>query len=297
MMYNTETLIDSGGNFAKDNVDDNGPNCDGYTVQNTCRSFLDGPPRVRPTSPPTVSMSPTAAADKRVRFYAMGDTPYNAGEHLLLVDQVLRLSKDEAEFVVHVGDMQRRYGYCGNATYEIVRNTLQGGKLPTFITPGDNDWYDCSDYAEALERFNFYFGDLDQTWPHNFAVQYQAARRENFLFLHKEVMFASLHVARASHFKGYEELNARTNDNLAWLRHAIRSHTSVCMVLFCHAFPLLPHYETFYNGLVALANEYNKPILYIQGDYHVWHVDRPFTEAQNIQRIVVNNGGDENPVW
>ena len=82
--------------------------------------------------------------DSRVTFYAMGDVPYVAAEDVMLPQQIAELPQD-AEFVVHVGDIKGEGSPCNEAVYMKVANMLSRTVPPVFIIPGDNEWNDCVD--------------------------------------------------------------------------------------------------------------------------------------------------------
>ena len=48
------------------------------------------------------------------------------------------------------------------------------------------------------------------------------------------------------------------------------------------------HYQYFSEKFVSLADQFKKPILYMQGNHHCWTNDNPYKKAPNIQRIVVD---------
>ncbi len=64
-------------------------------------------------------------------------------------------------------------------------------------------------------------------------------------------------------------------------------------MIFAHAAPgYASEYQVFEDGLIAEAQEFGKPMLYLQGDTHVWLADNPYPEAPNLTRVIVDRTGD-----
>jgi hypothetical protein len=72
-----------------------------------------------------------------VSFYAMGDAPYGFHESTRLFPrQIANMDPDEAEFAIHLGDMQDRTAHCRQQDYHDMRQVLERSQLPMFIIPG-----------------------------------------------------------------------------------------------------------------------------------------------------------------
>jgi len=105
----------------------------------------------------------------RVVFYAMGDVPYAPGEDELLPRQIEEIPKDAA-FVVHVGDIKTGSMPCDEVVYNKVFAMLAQAESPVFIIPGDNEWNDCGDPAQAWQYWKKYFMRFDRRWSHRLPV-------------------------------------------------------------------------------------------------------------------------------
>ena len=55
----------------------------------------------------------------------------------------IRKIPNEAEFVVHVGYMNKARSSCYKEKHAEVRRILHTSVAPLFIIPGDNDWNNC----------------------------------------------------------------------------------------------------------------------------------------------------------
>jgi len=55
--------------------------------------------------------------------------------------------------------------------------------------------------------------------------------------------------------------------------------------------------DSVIGKLTALAQDFGKPVLLIEGDSHNFKVDHPIAAAPNIQRVVVQGGADNPIAW
>ena len=240
---------------------------------------------------------PVAAEDHSpagVAFYAMGDVPYSPEEDDVLPGQLENIPKD-AEFVVHVGDIKTGKMPCDEAVYRKVFAMLAQSTAPVFIIPGDNEWNDCSDPAQAWEYWQRYFNRFDRRWSHQLPVFRQLEREENFSFVTGDVLFIGLNLV-GGRVHDDDEWRTRHKQNLEWTRRNLEvfGDEVTSLVLFGHAKPNENH-DDFFDGFVEDAQAFGKPILYLHGDGHRWIHDRPFA-AENILRVQVDQGGIASPL-
>jgi hypothetical protein len=235
-----------------------------------------------------------AESDKSVVFYAMGDVLYGEADDGLLPTQVAELP-DDAEFVVHVGDIKTGATHCNEPVYRKVSGMLAKSRFPTFIIPGDNEWNDCVDPASAWLFWEKYFLRFEQRWQHGLPVFRQLEREENFSFFHRGVLFIGLNIV-GGRVHDAEEWPRRHAENLAWVQQNLRQfgERSVAVVIFGHAQPRGDH-DDFFLPLCEEATKLAKPFLYLHGDGHRWIHDRPFN-AKNILRVQVDQGGIAPPL-
>ena len=263
---------------------------------------LTGPPAALILSafliPSTVTADePAQQTDKPlVTFYAMGDVPYKPEEDKTLPQQITFLP-DDAEFVIHVGDIKGGAPPCVEAVYQKVSGMLRKSTPPVFIIPGDNEWNDCSDPApdQAWIYWNQYFSRFDDHWNHAFPVFRQIEHEEHFSFMKNRVLFIGLNIVGGL-VHDPEEWQQRHADGLQWIRRNLAKFgdEAGCLVLFGHATPAMKH-QDFFEPLSTIAQKFDKPILYLHGDGHTWTYDRPFA-AQNILRVQVDQGGIAPPL-
>ena len=229
-----------------------------------------------------------------VVFYAMGDVPYVEAEDKLLPRQIAALPAD-AQFLVHLGDIKDGTTPCEETIYQKVAGMLSKSKAPTFIIPGDNEWNDCQKPDQGWKYWQKHFRRFDQRWQHNFQLSRSKKHDENFVFVHRQVLFVGLNLV-GGRVHDPQEWKSRHRDNLEWTTAAIKQHGKQvhAMVIFAHANPQ-PNHDDFFTPLVAAAQQFSKPILYLHGDGHHWIKDQPW-EAKNILRVQVDQGGKAPPL-
>ena len=231
---------------------------------------------------------PDHTVKKLVTFYAMGDVPYKPEEDILLPKQISEIPED-AEFVIHVGDIKGGGAPCDEAVYNKVFGMLSQSVAPVFIVPGDNEWNDCTNPEQAWKYWNKYFMRFDRHWQHQFPLFRQLEHEENFSFVKGNVLFVGLNIV-GGHIVDAAEWKQRHLDGLEWVRRNLRrSGADVSsFVLFIHANPNVAHSD-FFDPFMNVAKKFKKPILLVHGDGHRWIHDRPFA-AQNILRVQVDQG-------
>jgi len=93
------------------------------------------------------------------------------------------------------------------------------------------------------------------------------------------------------------EWNTRMQNDADWVDDQFQTKGSQvrAAVVYCQAGPNNSNRDLFYNQFRQSAAAFGKPVLLLHGDGHFWIYDQPFPE-QNIYRIQVNMGGNEDPV-
>ena len=100
-------------------------------------------------------ISLSACSSGKVRFAAMGDTPYFESDTELAVvsDSFAAMAKAEMPFVIHVGDIMRGGTACNIELYQRRAEIFSQSPIPFFITIGDNEFNDCKDPLKARKLF------------------------------------------------------------------------------------------------------------------------------------------------
>eukprot|EP00913_Durusdinium_trenchii_P022852 g21456.t1 len=182
----------------------------------------------------------------------MGDVPYAPKEDKLLPRQIAELPTS-AEFVIHVGDIKQGVTPCDEAVYIKVAGMLARSKVPVFIIPGDNEWNDCVDPAQAWLHWKKHFMRFDRRWRHRLGVFRQLEREENFSFVRGKVLFIGLNLV-GGQVQDAAEWKRRHAENLEWTQRNIKQFGAAVgsVVVFGHARPA-PIHSDFFDKFAADA--------------------------------------------
>ena len=152
---------------------------------------------------------------------------------------------------------------------------LHESSIPTFVIPGDNEWNDCADPDAAWQLWKQYFTRFEQHWRHSFPVFRQLHREENFSFMRNEVLFIGLNLV-GGRVHDAQEWELRHADDILWTRRNFSEFgdDSQAVVIFGHAQPRADHAD-YFAALVEEATAFEKPILYLHGDGHIWDPGPP----------------------
>lgn len=238
--------------------------------------------------------NPTWAEQTLIQFSAMGDTPYGNTDSRKLKHQLDNLNT-KSQFVIHLGDIKTSLMPCSNSWYQQVADILRESPKRLFIIPGDNEWNDCFDPEEAWALWTQHFLHFDTQWTNSLSVIRDARHPENFSFVAKGVLCVGINLVGGKVLDPIEWA-LRDRDNIQWIESQLRDHGPEIsrLVIFGHALPYRNH-RTFFFMLNAVAQSFEKPILYLHGDGHHWVHEYPF-KAKNILRVQVEHGGSANPV-
>ena len=265
--------------------------------------------------------------DGSFSFALIGDLPYGAGAEERFERMLQQIDDDPSiRFVLHAGDLKASGEPCSDELLRRRLAQLQAVRTALVYTPGDNDWTDCHRAGAGghrpLERLQA-LRHLAYPEPGRslgraqLALQSQGGFPENAQFTYRRVAFVTLHVTGSNN--GLEPWRAPAADgaarrdeqlaafrqreaaNLAWLAAAFdraRAGDVIGVVVLMHAnprFELPPAdgrragFEAIIGALGRLTTEFGRPVLLLQGDDHVYLVDRPLAGAEppvpNLLRV------------
>ena len=251
-------------------------------------------------------------------FALIGDTPYSEAEAAQLDAMIDQMNREELAFVIHVGDITSGRGPCADEWLEARKRQFERSRHPFVIVPGDNDWVDCHragfDPIERLRKFRELFESGDSSLgARKIALERQSGRyaeyREHLRWIAGNVLFLGLNVQGSNNNLGRTpamdtEHRARMAAVLAWMHDSLqlaRERNLAGMVIFAQADP---HFERttrgkrdgfsgFRDALRDLALNFGKPVLFVNGDTHLYKLDKPLADPQtglpiaNFTRVVV----------
>ena len=108
-----------------------------------------------------------------------------------------------------------------------------------------------------------------------------------------ETLFIGLNLV-GSTVHDSDEGEDRLADNANWLRSQYQQNLEElsAIVIFGHANMVdfgANKFEVFTSEMISIATEFAKPMVYIQGDGHLWIDDQPWSPV-NLRRIQIEGG-------
>lgn len=249
-----------------------------------------------------------AEPPKGFQFIALGDMPYYRGDHKRFKKLIAAINQTKPAFSIHVGDLKSGGSSC-DTQIDRARPYFDLFENPLVFTPGDNDWTDCHRRAaggsDPLERLAYvralFFPGPQSLGKNPMPLIRQSDTTEfgtmveNARWQMGGVTFATVHLVGHDNNIGRDrrEFLARDKANVAWIEAAFAQageQDSLGLVLALHAdmFGLFTDKRGFVNILAAIesgAGEFARPVLLINGDSHVYRVDKPLRGADSGQRI------------
>jgi hypothetical protein len=252
-------------------------------------------------------------------FALIGDTPYNESEAAVLDRMIDDMNGEDLAFVIHVGDITGGLGPCTDAWLEARKRQFERSKHPFVIVPGDNEWVDCHrsgmDPLERLAKFRELFESGDSSLgERKLGLERQSGRyaayREHVRWIAGQVLFVGLNVQGSNNNLGRTgamdaEYRERMAAVLDWMRDSLRvarEREVAGMVIFAQADPDFEGrmrrrggdgFAGFRDALRDLAMDFGKPVLFVNGDTHLYKLDKPLLDPgtgrplENFTRVVV----------
>lgn len=260
-----------------------------------------------------------AVSSSRIHEFALiGDNPYSEsqfGAYLHMIDDIN--AHPDLRWVIHLGDVKSASASCSDTEMQRYFDFNQRFNMPFVVTPGDNDWLDCTNPAagrfneyERLTAFRrlFYPVPGQTTGQRPMAVSQQSEQAnygefvENARWTYQDVVYATVHAVALTLPAGDPVRNqARIDAAIAWIRQTFREASNtdaeaVFMAMQADPWPLsgsgaaarVPRgtLEWLYPVLAEESLAFGKPVVLAVGDTHVFRVDKPLFDADS--GLVVN---------
>ena len=253
-----------------------------------------------------------------ISFALIGDTPYNELEASALDAMIDQMNGEDLAFVIHVGDITGGLGPCSDAWLDARKRQFDRSGHPFVIVPGDNEWVDCHrtgrDPMERLGRFRELFeAGGESLGERKIRLERQsgpfAEYREHLRWIAGGVLFVGLNVQGSNNNLGRTaamdaEHRARMDAVLAWLQDSLRlarARDLAGILIFAQADPDFEGkirrkrdgFTEFRDALRDLALSFGKPVLFVNGDTHLYKLDKPLVDPrtgrpiENFTRVVV----------
>jgi len=229
------------------------------------------------------------------------------------------INREDLAFVIHVGDITGGQGPCTDEWLAARKRQFEKFRHPFVIVPGDNEWVDCHrsgfDPMERLNKFRELFesGDTSLADP-SLKLERQSGRygeyREHLRWTAANVLFVGVNVQGSNNNLGRTpamdaEHRARMAAVFAWLEDSVRlaeKRRLAGILIFTQGDPDFEGkmrrkgsngFAEFRNALRDLALRFGKPVLFVNGDTHLYKLDQPIADPatgrplQNFTRVVV----------
>jgi len=255
----------------------------------------------------TVAVSP-ARADDAFEFVALGDMPYKLPDDYKRFETLIAaINKVNPAFSIHVGDIKSGSTPCSDELIEKVHGYFKTFQQPLIYTPGDNEWTDC--HREKAGKFNplerlayvrkLFFSDDKSQGASPITVTRQADVSdfkdmvENARWTHGGVVFATIDAVGSNNnldrnAESADEFYKRNAANVAWIKDAFaeaKKDGAKGVVIAMQANLHLEEdpeinagFRDTIDALTKGALDFGKPMLFIQGDQHVFIVDQPLED-------------------
>ena len=259
----------------------------------------------------TSPLAQISAQQKPFTFVALGDMPYNLPADYARYDNVIKeINLQNQIFNVFVGDIKASSQPCSQEVYDKILNSFSLFKKPLIYTPGDNEWTDCGKKEagsfvpeERLDvlRSTFYKDKSNSFGIEKMPLISQGSNPqyskfvENTRWENQSIAFATIHIvgtnnnftpeSKSNNYEFFE----RDKADLAWLEEIFQNAKSKNLsgiVIFEHADMFNADkdagdanaFKHFIKRLKELTIDFKKPVLLINGDSHVFLVDKPMYE-------------------
>lgn len=240
-------------------------------------------------------------------FCVIADIPYDDTQAIILKDQIKSDIPNKCLFLLHMGDLRKDNNKnCTLAEYRAVADTMKLSPVPVFMNLGDNDAIDCGNPAEALQFFEATFKDFDtKYWNHTLQITRQPGQPYNFEMKLDQSILIVLRMVNGPFPNETAEI-MRLEDQFNWTKTRIRDYVDGQaamdrvgrVVIAAHADPGFRLNPPFFLPLRDfIANDLNNstPILYINGDTHVWGYNPNFYAQPSFLQIVMAGEAAEPP--
>jgi len=260
-----------------------------------------------------------SAVGAGLTFALIGDTPYTAAEVAALDAMIEEMNREDLAFVIHVGDITGGQGPCTDEWLAARKRQFEKFRHPFVIVPGDNEWVDCHrsgfDPLERLGKFRELFESGDTSLANrSLKLERQSGRygeyREHLRWIAADVLFVGINVQGSNNNLGLTpamdaEHRARMAAVLAWLEDSVRlaeQRRLAGILIFAQGDPDFEGkmqrkgsngFADFRKALRDLALKFGKPVLFVNGDTHLYKLDQPIADPatgqplQNFTRVVV----------
>ena len=164
---------------------------------------------------------------------------------------------------------------------------------------GDNEHNDCPNPQQGWSYWHQELQGLESYWGDDFEwvltdIQRFASRPETFYFVRKGALFIGLNIV-GGRILNQSEWTRRLAEQATWTINLMRNH-GLPTVIFAHANPLDKHNDYFTPLTAFIQNEWDLPLVYLNGDKHQWMFNSSFYGQNNWYRVMLQGGTTDPPL-
>lgn len=248
------------------------------------------------TADATSTAVKTGTSSNAVVFSATGDGPRGEEDWTLLPEYFAAEKADgRARYLLHTGDLCK-----GSQTFDAeysarVAELYRQSSIPVLFVVGDNEWNDQANPEVAWPLWVKDFMRFHESYPEAPKTRRQEGREENIAWMDDGVLFIGINLV-SGRMHDVEEWGYRHRDNADWVEENLATYgeDAYAVVVVGQAAPKVVH-EDFFRRFVPAVAAYEKPVLYLHGDGHVWQLEEQW-RAPNLMRIQVDQVTKARPV-
>jgi hypothetical protein len=265
----------------------------------------------------------------------IGDVPYGADQIAGFPTDIAEINADPSVGrVIHLGDIKDGSSRCDDAYFAARLADFQRFADSFIYTPGDNEWTDChrannggylpTERLDAIRRV--FFGVHGRTLGAGAeTITYQSdAFPENVRWTQSGVTFADVHVVGSDDDQAtwygdrtengvrkpetaeeralrVQEYTTRGAATLAWIDAAFdaaeRDGSAAVAIGLQANMGNQSAFAPIQAKIAARATRFAKPVLLMEGDSHLFLVDRPAGMPANVTRFVVQGSTNIPRLW
>jgi hypothetical protein len=265
----------------------------------------------------------------------IGDVPYGAAQIAGFPTDIAEINADPSvDRVLHLGDIKDGSSRCDDAYFSARLADFQTFADSFIYTPGDNEWTDChranngaylpTERLDAIRRV--FFGVHGRTLGAGAeTLAYQSdAFPENVRWTQSGVTFADVHVVGSDDNQAtwygdrtvdgvrkpetpeeralrVQEYTTRGAATLAWIDAAFdaaeRDGSAAVAIGLQANMGNQSAFAPIQAKIAERATRFAKPVLLMEGDSHLFLVDRPAGMPANVTRFVVQGSTNTPRLW
>jgi hypothetical protein len=252
----------------------------------------------------------------------IGDTPYSTFQIQHFPQDIGEINADpDVSRVIHLGDIKSGSTRCdtvdsdpNTGDFMQIKSDFDLFADPLVYTPGDNEWTDCHRANNGGYVPTERLATLRSIFFSSPTGDYQAGYPENVSWNQSRVQFGVLNIPGSNNDwlpwfgqprtqEQIDEVTNRTAADLDWLDHifaAAESNKAKAIVIGIQADMWDPalnadpaqsdHFTPIVQALAAKSLRWERPVLLMNGDSHVFEVDHPLNDPDTAQNQVYGVG-------